>query len=535
LDLSKITAFQIFLSRPTKSEELIFEEAWLFGKDGVAAPLPFVDAFGQYIHEDWPGKLKEESEFAERRDAEAKALQDAPAPASHDSYGGWADGPKREATGWFRTEKIDGKWWLVTPEGRLFFSVGPDCVGTWQRTFVEGRDAWFAELPPREGDPLSAFYGYQKGAHSGADIINGEGATFGHYPANVMRKYGETWQEDWRVNTYARLQAWGFNTIANWSQADVVENSPMPYVVGTSIGGVRHVEGGTGYWAKMMDVFAPEFQEKADGAMAWAGGKHGKRPQCIGYYVDNELAWSGIIKGVLNSPLEQPARQAFIAQLQEQYTDIAGLNAAWVTEAADWDALRTPASNKTVQKDLDAFLYQFAKRYFEGVKAACRKSAPNQLYLGCRFAGRPPPAVEKACVETVDVVSYNLYYHYIPTHKWTGKDDLGKPIIIGEFHFGALDRGMFHTGLVAADSQAERAANYQRYIRSVADHPAFVGAHWFQYVDESITGRWFDGENYNIGFIDVTDTPYPEMVEAATAVHGELYSRRWQSGTGKNR
>ncbi len=39
-------------------------------------------------------------------------------------YGGWADGPTLEATGWFRTEKYKGKWWLVDPEGKLFLAHG---------------------------------------------------------------------------------------------------------------------------------------------------------------------------------------------------------------------------------------------------------------------------------------------------------------------------------------------------------------------------------------------------------------------------
>jgi hypothetical protein len=32
-----------------------------------------------------------------------------------------------------------------------------------------------------------------------------------------------------------------------------------------------------------------------------------------------------------------------------------------------------------------------------------------------------------------------------------------------------------------------------------------------------------DGENYNIGFVDVTDRPYPELVEAAKATHRRLF------------
>ena len=37
-----------------------------------------------------------------------------------------------------------------------------------------------------------------------------------------------------------------------------------------------------------------------------------------------------------------------------------------------------------------------------------------------------------------------------------------------------------------------------------------------------VEGR-FDGENYNIGFVDVTDRPYPELTEALKAAHHRLY------------
>jgi hypothetical protein len=98
-----------------------------------------------------------------------------------------------------------------------------------------------------------------------------------------------------------------------------------------------------------------------------------------------------------------------------------------------------------------------------------------------------------------------------------------RPVVIGEFHFGATDRGMFHPGLVATANQKGRAAAYAHYVESALAHPAVVGCHWFQYVDEPLTGRWFDGENYNIGFVSVTDTPYPELVAAARRVHAAMY------------
>ena len=41
-----------------------------------------------------------------------------------DPYGGWAGGPQLAASGFFRSEKVDGKWWSVDPKGHLFWSPG---------------------------------------------------------------------------------------------------------------------------------------------------------------------------------------------------------------------------------------------------------------------------------------------------------------------------------------------------------------------------------------------------------------------------
>ena len=40
-----------------------------------------------------------------------------------DGYGGFTD-IKGEKTGFFHTQKIDDRWWLVTPDGHGFFGIG---------------------------------------------------------------------------------------------------------------------------------------------------------------------------------------------------------------------------------------------------------------------------------------------------------------------------------------------------------------------------------------------------------------------------
>ena len=97
--------------------------------------------------------------------------------------------------------------------------------------------------------------------------------------------------------------------------------------------------------------------------------------------------------------------------------------------------------------------------------------------------------------------------------------------LVGEFHFGTLDRGMFSAGLAPVVDQRERAMSLTRFVQGALAHPSFVGAHWFQFRDQPLTGR-FDGEGYQIGFVDVADTPYREMTSAARAIGEHMYRYR---------
>jgi hypothetical protein len=528
LDMKRIVAFQVFMDHPGHEHTLFLNNIRLYGGGTEAAEhvtYPFVDRFGQYRNATWPGKLKSAEELTQRTHEEQAELATHPTLPGRDRFGGWADGPKQKATGWFRTEEIDGRWWLVTPDGSLFFSTGIDCVGEGEFTFIADRDKWFEWLPSGS-DPAAQLITTYEGAHSMAEPINGKGRVFSFYLSNLIRKFGDSWRSKWIEESAARMHRWGFNTLGNWSEGDFMERARIPFVVSGGIGSnVRRIEGGGGYWGKMVDAYDPSFTTVAEQSLGASARQYHSDPYCIGYFSDNEIAWEAVERGTLASPPGQPCRVAEVEMLKQKYGSLDKLAAAWGVNAASWDMLRAPEKpNAACQADLNAFVYQFAKRYFEVCKAAIRKAAPHQLYLGCRFATAPPPAV-RACADVADVVSFNIYRTAVDKAAYTGANDLGKPLLIGEFHFGALDRGMFHEGLVPTGSQAERAAAYLAYVRSVADCPNFVGCHWFQYVDEPITGRWYDGENYNIGLVDVTDTPYPELVSAAKEANSEVYAR----------
>jgi hypothetical protein len=538
VDIAHITKFRLFLEKPAGPRTLVIDNIRL--APGVTYDR-IVDQFGQFAFGKWNGKLKDAVEFGRQRNREEAELKAHPTPPGRDEYGGWAAGPKLEATGYFRTARRTGKWWLITPSGHLFFSLGMNAIGIHEgETVIEGREHMFQWLPAPE-NPLAAHYGAShEPAPVGFKIKFAQGTTFKFYTANIERKYGRDWRERWKSITLARLRAWGFNTIGNWSDPSLYAERRMPYAATLHVEGViADIPSGSDHWSRMVDPFDPAFAEAADRAARTVAGCRGDS-WCLGYFVDNELSWGrqddergryGLAMGTLSLGATSPAKHAFVDQLRKRYANISALDNAWNSHFADWrQLLDQPFQadgnlSDAMRDDMHVFMLGLARRYFQTIRDALQKYDPNHLYLGSRFSWFTPEAVD-TCAEFCDVMSFNIYEPNIDRARWQFLSDRGKPAIIGEFHMGAVDRGMFHPGLVATPDQSARAATFMNYVRSVVDNPVFVGCHYFRYNDEALTGRPGDGENYGIGFTTVVDGLYPEMVEAAKTVSAEMYQRR---------
>ncbi|MGE5610585.1 MAG: beta-galactosidase [Bacillota bacterium] len=531
LDPANVTQLLLFVSEPKTDHAFEVGKVSAAGefvapKTSAEAFFPFIDEFGQYMHADWPGKVHSLAELKQRVVEEAKELADKPGPKDWDQYGGWKNGPTLKATGYFRTEKYNGKWWLVDPEGKLFWSNGIDCVRMLDVTPIDERATWFKDFPGEKPEfkefmagPRFALHGHYAGKRPNS---------FGFAAANLKMKYGDNWRQASAEIAHPRLRSWGINTIGNWSDASVYLMKKTPYVC-TVGSGRKMIEGSEGYWGKFPDLFDPAFAQDTRQAMTRAAAKTAGDPWCIGYFVDNEMSWGDELSlaiGALKSPAGQVAKKVLIADLQAKYGAIEKLNEAWGSKYASWEAMlestQTPDRTRAKQ-DLVAFYRKAAEQYFRVVKESLRAVAPNQLYLGCRFAWVNPQAVA-AAVKYCDVVSYNLYRTSVAEFKLPVEADV--PLIVGEFHFGALDRGMFHTGLVPTETQQARAKAYKDYVQGALRHPQFVGVHWFQYQDEPTTGRVYDEENYQIGFVDGVDTPYRETIDASRGVGYGMYDER---------
>jgi len=529
VDPTNITQLLVFVTKPDIDHVFDIKNIRAGGKVetlDVKTFFPFIDEFGQYIHKDWPGKTHSLKELIAHGKAEEKEIAANPGPSDRNKYGGWTAGPKLKATGFFRVEKYKGKWWLVDSEGRLFWSHGIDCVRSTNATPITDREHYYRNLP-EENSPFAKFYGSGSWAPHGYYKDHSPYKTYDFSQANFLRKYGRDWENVFAEVTHRRLRSWGINTIANWSDSSIYLMRKTPYVCTISYSSKR-LEGSEGYWGKFYDVFDPSFRQALRKRLASEKGRAIDDPWCIGYFVHNEIAWGDEVSlavAALISPADQPAKKVFVDDLKAKYGDIDKLNAVWGTKYRTWQALlqnQEAPDKKKAWEDLTAFYTKTAETYFETIRDELKKYAPNQLYMGCRFAWVNDRAA-KAATKFCDIVSYNRYNYSVAEHHLP--DNIDMPMIIGEFHFGALDRGMFHTGLRKTTDQQDRADKYKSYVQGALRNPYIVGTHWFQYKDQATTGRG-DGENYQIGFIDICDKPYPEIVKAAREVGYSLYEYR---------
>ncbi|MFV0337199.1 MAG: beta-galactosidase [Chthoniobacterales bacterium] len=534
LDPANVISINIYENRPSRPVNFTINGIRAAGEFDASAQVipepffPFIDQYGQYRHKDWLNKIKTNEDLEKIRQQEAESLHDFPRPKHWNEYGGWADGPQLEATGSFYTTKQEGKWFLVDPSGHLFFSLGMDVVQVNRGgTPIDKREGWFADAPWEKGNEFSEFVDEARLVKHG-DYEGGSPKIFDFYAANLKRKYGDSWLQTWRELMPQRLMNWGFNTIANWSDIEILKMDKIPYTHWVFYHS-KKLPWQPATRNPIPDPFASDFEENLRAGALRMVKDTVNDPFCIGYFVDNELTWraddtQGIAAMAGNA--SNPAKVELVKDLKAKYETAEKLNAAWGTSFADWDAV---TSEKTLPKtsagtqDLREFTAKIARKYFETVRKVMKEVAPNKLYLGCRFADHNARVVAIAA-EYCDVVSFNIYRESVAA--WKPAAAIDKPVIIGEFHFASTDRGVFGAGLVKADTTQECADLYFSYVTGAARNPQLVGTHWFALVDEPTTGRFLDGENHRIGFLSITDTPYQEMIEASRKAAGEIYQIR---------
>jgi len=498
-NVSEIKPFGHFVSAPEISKSSDF--------------FPFIDKYGQYKHAFWEGKTKRDSVLKQAINEETINLKSMPGPSGRDRFGGWADGPKLKATGNFRTEKLNGKWWLVDPEGCLYWSHGITCIDfTGAQTRISGRNNFFENLPDKN-DPLSEFYSASRRGDT----------TYNFTQANLYRKYGAQWKENATENILKRLKSWGINSFGNWSDPYVylfAENR-VPYTVGINS-------------SHFPDIFDPSFRESIKSALNRLDSRIKDDPYCIGYFVDNEQKFNDLTQRLIAKSGISKSGLPFLKYLKNNYSTVQKLNEIWRTSYSNWQQIDTitklPEGSK---KDIQFFDLKIINEYYKICREEIKRFATNKIYLGSRLDFHFYPSdnnqreiqIIKIAAKYCDVVSFNRYRFSV--EELILPQGIDKPTLIGEFHWGALDRGLFHVGMRGVADQNQRAETYYNFVNEALNNPQIVGTHWFQYSDQAATGRG-DGENYQIGFVDVCDNPYPEIVNAARKIGYQMYKIRYE-------
>lgn len=438
---------------------------------------PAVDEFGQSNLSEFEDKIHSLDQLKKEWATEDQEVVTTKV-YNYSKYGGYLNA-KVKATGFFRTEKINGQWWFVDPEGYLFLSVGVDCVspgGGGNIRDLDKRTGIYEELPP---------------ANLNSNPARPGSISFGAW--NLFRRYNEDYQVKSKEMIIKRMDKWGLNTIANWSSPEVMAMNKKAYM--TQLRGVGIENGIMG----LPDVYTPDFASKIDAACKASVEPNKDNPWVIGYFTGNEPSW-----------LEQEERLCSMI--------LDGPEKPIKTELKNW---LTKGDSPERRKE---FIFKTFQIFLETVDQAIKKYDPNHLNLGIRFGNVMgiDREILEICKDVFDVFSFNCYDLYPKKEMMDRAAEItGLPMIIGEYHFGTVDRGMAQS-LWQVNSQQERGVAYRYYTERAYSHPGLIGTAYFQWCDQDLTGRR-DGENYNCGLVDVTDRPYPHQVAAMMETAKRLF------------
>lgn len=390
-----------------------------------------------------------------------------------DAYGGRTDRPREKATGFFRATKIDGRHWLIDPDGYRFFHVGINTVN-----------------PPR-----------------GVDALFGSAAAWGQATTDTLR-------------------SGGFNGVSSGRIPDLrAAKQPLVWVMRRSFlfefarkkKLTLPASGTVGFINMCMPVFHPDFEphcEEAARSLADTAGD----PLMLGIMTDNEIQCP---PNLLDRFLELDAANPDLKPGRDA--------------AAAWLAARKGSADTAgiTQRDRYEFIAFAFERYYRIVTKAIRKYDPNHMYLGSRINYRAGqfenPYWWKAVAPYHDAVSVNYYHMWGPDASdlalWEAWG--GRPIFFSEWYAKAQDV----PGLANAKgagwlvrTQADRAAFYQHFVMGALECRNVVGVHWFKYMDDPSDSVALDNAGgANKGMFDVKGQPHAPLFDRAKAVNKEAY------------
>ena len=398
------------------------------------------------------------------------------------------------------TTDVNGKYWIMDPQGNRFLSMGINNI----------------IAKPFRPKPKTRYY----------DPVPNQFSSF----------------DAWKNDVFKILQQNGFNTIGAWSDGPLYDGA----IYGTiCLYVAAHAED------RCLDALRPGFEDRVRENVSLMLKRYPHLESTFGVFLDNEMPWFGhgawgdisnytLLEVALSLPDEDGAKQSALNFIKQRYTSAEALSKAWGKPLASWDELTFAYArscvNPKANNDRAAFVEYAAKTFYKNASEVVRQMLPGKLVLGTRFAAYAPEPVIRMCGRYCDVISFN---DYRPSPEadpdmlakywiWGSK----KPLMITEFAWRAEENTSGNPNSGGAGSvvktQAERAENYQKYVEDLLSYPMVIGAHWFEFADQSPQGR-FDGENSNYGVVDIHHRPYSEILSAMKQTNKRIEKLHAQS------
>ncbi len=347
------------------------------------------------------------------------------------------------------------------------------------------------------------------------------------YSAYRIFPSGKAWVDD----TLKKFSSWQFNSLGGWSDIDLFKkhaNKQMiPYFVVLHLGSYDK--------APWHDLFSREMERAVDNAAKTLIPPLAADKNLVGYFSDNELGWwdDTLFLTYLQLPARAPGKLRMVQLFERFYRgDFQTFQRDWITSATAFEGICS-VSDLRIRPNgrgglfLNEWIQDLAEHYYSLMERTIRRYDRNHLILGDRFCQYYSVPVARAMQKHADVASTNLgadwndgsisHFFLSTLHEATGK-----PVIITEFYLCAMENRSGNRnssgGFPIVQTQAERADGFKRYVKSVASIPFVLGAHWFQFTDEPSKGRG-DGENYNMGLVDIAGRPYEEITKVASSLN----------------
>lgn len=391
-----------------------------------------------------------------------------------DKFGGNA-GATYKATGYFRTEKINDRWWVIDPAGHPIV--------------------------------ITAVNSIRLGKSGNNELASGT-------------KFGTT--ENWITSTVNTLQQIGFNTAGSWSDTSAIigynkkATSPLAYTTQLNLlSGYANAakkadkskKGNSVLSFILEDGFALYCDLQAKNIESI-----GNDPNLLGHFSDNELPFThSEFKDILS--IEDKTNKVYLA-------------------AVEWMKNQGIDESSISKEQKETFLGWLAGKYYETVSKAIKKHDHNHLYIGSRLhsSAKNNEAILKAATPFVDIFSINYYGEWEPKaehiSKWSTWTD--KPFFITEFYTKAEETGMSNLSGAGwiVKTQNDRGMHYQNFCIKLLQSKNCVGWHWFRYQDNDPNDKNADESNKdsNKGIVNTNYEVYNALAEKMKEVNDNKYS-----------